>query len=126
MKESLLSFLTLEVASDDLFAPIRFGSYTYTFSVHEEALNPRLVGHYEVLSGQNIEVNVYDKETCPSNVESVGVVDCTSVYLARNRDRGDVDSKTYDLMFCNPDYGAGERTIRVQDFYVRYDQTPIK
>jgi hypothetical protein len=52
-----------------------------------------LGGHYEELSGQNIEVNVYDKGTCPSNVETVGVVDCTPVYLARKRDRGDVDSR---------------------------------
>lgn len=35
----------LEVASDDLIAPIGGMVTWYTFSVPEEAVNPRLIGH---------------------------------------------------------------------------------
>jgi hypothetical protein len=50
-----------EVASDDLNAPNGGMVICYTFSVPEEAVNPRLIGHYEVISGQDIDVTVLDQ-----------------------------------------------------------------
>jgi len=46
----------LEVASDDLVAPIGGALSWYTFTVPEEAVNPRLIGTYEVISGLDIDV----------------------------------------------------------------------
>jgi hypothetical protein len=112
----------LEVASDDLVAPIGGAVSYYTFSVPEEAVNPRLIGHYEVISGLDIDVTVLDEEGCPSPLSAF---DCISVYSASNRDSGDVDvaltpGKTYYLEFSNRGFLAGERTTQV-DFHVQYD-----
>lgn len=116
----------LEVASDDLVAPIGGAVSWYTFSVPEEAVNPRLIGQYEVLSGLNIDVTVLDQEGCRAPENSF---ECISVYSAPNRDHGDVDvaltpGKTYYLEFHNPGFLAGERTTQV-DFYVQYDWQAI-
>jgi hypothetical protein len=46
--------------SDDLIAPIGGMTTYYDFSVPEVAVNPRLIGHYEVLSGLDINVDVTD------------------------------------------------------------------
>jgi hypothetical protein len=56
----------LDVASDELIAPIGEMVHWYTFSVPEEAVNPRLIGRYEVLSGLDIDVTVLDQEGCGS------------------------------------------------------------
>jgi hypothetical protein len=111
---------TLEVASDDLVAPIGGALSWYTFTVPEEAVNPRLIGTYEVISGLDIDVTVLDQEGCPAPENAF---DCISVYSASNRDSGDVDvaltpGKTYYLEFHNPGFLAGERTTQV-DFHVR-------
>lgn len=117
---------TLKVASDDLVAPIGDRVSRHTFTVPEGAVNPRLIGTYEVISGLDIDVDVRDKETCPSDIEHEGTVDCVSVYSAPSRDSGDVDvaltpGKTYILEFFNPGgYFAGERTTKI-DFHVQYD-----
>jgi hypothetical protein len=113
---------TLEVASDDLVAPIGGALSWYTFTVPEEAVNPRLIGTYEVISGLDIDVTVLDQEGCPAPENAF---DCISVYSASNRNSGDVDvaltpGKTYYLEFHNPGFLAGERTTQV-DFYVHYD-----
>ena len=113
---------TLEVASDGLIAPTEGVTTYYTFTVPEEAVNPRLIGHYEVISGLDMDVTVLGEEGCPS---SLSVFDCISVYSASNRDSGDVDvaltpGKTYYLEFHNPGFLAGERTTQV-DFHVQYD-----
>jgi hypothetical protein len=112
----------LEVAVDDLIAPIGGMVSWYTFSVPEEAVNPRLVGHYEVLNGLDIDVTVLDQEGCPAPENAF---ECISIYSAPGRDSGDVDvaltpGKTYYLEFHNPGFLAGERTTQV-DFDVVYD-----
>jgi hypothetical protein len=94
----------------------------YTFSVLEEAVNPRLIGHYEVISGLDIDVTVLDQEGCPTPENAF---ECIPVYSAPKRDRGDVDvaltpGKSYYLEFGNPGFLAGERTTEV-DFHVQYD-----
>lgn len=109
---------TLEVASDDLVAPIGGALSWYTFTVPEEAVNPRLIGTYELISGLDIDVTVLDQEGCPAPENAF---ECISVYSVSNRDSGDVDvaltpGKTYYLEFHNP----GERTTQV-DFHVQYD-----
>jgi hypothetical protein len=60
----------------------------YTLSLPEEAVNPRLIGHYEVIRGQDIDVTVLDQGGCPA---AENAFECISVYSASNRDRGDVD-----------------------------------
>ena len=60
----------------------------YTFSVPEDAVSPRLIGHYNVLSGYGIDVNVLNQEGCPSPLSPEK---CISIYSAPNRDSGDVD-----------------------------------
>ena len=57
---------TLEVASDDLVAPIGGALSSYAFTVPEEAVNPRLIGTYEVISGLDIDLTVLDQEGCPA------------------------------------------------------------
>ena len=51
----------LEVASDELNAPNGGMVIWYTFSVPEEAVSARLIGHCEVISGQDIDVTVLDQ-----------------------------------------------------------------
>ena len=112
----------LEVAANDLIAPIGGMVTWYTFSVPEEAVNPRLVGHYEVISGLDIDITVLEQVGCPAPENAF---DCISIYSASGRDSGDVDvalapGKTYYLEFKNPGLFAGERTTQV-DFNVQYD-----
>jgi hypothetical protein len=38
----------------------------YTLSLPEEAVNPRLIDHYGVISGQDIDVTVLDQGGCPA------------------------------------------------------------
>jgi hypothetical protein len=81
-----------------------------------------LIGHYEVISGLDIDVTVLDQEGCS---DPLTPDNCISVYSASNRNRGDVDvaitpGKTYYLEFYNPGFLASERTTQV-DFYVQYD-----
>jgi hypothetical protein len=47
------------VASGEI-APIGGEITYYTFSVPEDAVNPRLIGQYEVLNGETIKVEVLD------------------------------------------------------------------
>lgn len=95
----------LEVVSDGFVAPIGGMIMYYTFSVPEEAVNPRLIGQYEVLSGLDMDVTVLDQDGC----DPVNPQNCISVYSASNRDRGEVDvaatpGKTYYLEFHNPGF----------------------
>jgi hypothetical protein len=113
---------TLEVASDDLVAPIGGALSWYTFTVPEEAVNPRLIGTYEIISGLEIDVTVLDQEGCPAPENAF---ECISIYSSPGRDSGDVDvaltpGKIYYLEFHNPGFLAGERTTQV-DFNVLYD-----
>jgi hypothetical protein len=108
---------TLEVASEDLIAPIGNNLIHYDFTVPEDAVNPRLIGHYNVASGLNLEVAVIEQ---PCSQDS-----CISVYYSPHSAKDDVDisltpGKSYTLGFLNPVSGAGERTTQV-DFYVQYD-----
>jgi hypothetical protein len=48
----------LEIASDDLIAPLGNNLTHYDFTVPEDAVNPRLIGHYNVASGLDLEVAV--------------------------------------------------------------------
>ena len=78
----------------------------YTFTVPEEAVNPRLIGTYELISGLDIDVTVLDQEGCPTPENAF---ECISVYSVSNRDSGDVDvaltpGKTYYLEFHNPGF----------------------
>ena len=105
-----------------MVAPIGGAVTWYTFTVPEEETNPRLIGHYEVLSGLDIDVTVLEQEGCPAPENSF---ECISIYSASNRDSGDVDvaltsGKAYYLEFHNPGFLAGERTTKV-DFHVEYD-----
>ena len=75
----------LEVAANDLIAPIGGMVTWYTFSVPEEAVNPRLVGHYEVISGLDIGVTVLEQVGCPAPENAF---DCISIYSASGRDSG--------------------------------------
>jgi hypothetical protein len=93
----------------------------YELTVPEDAVNPRLVGNYQVADGDTIEVTVLDQEGCPTPLSPF---DCTSVYSAPNRDRGDVDvpltpGKTYYLEFHN-DEPFSSKTTTV-DFHIEYD-----
>ncbi|MGA7368952.1 MAG: hypothetical protein WBX01_07480 [Nitrososphaeraceae archaeon] len=110
----------LNIISDGLIAPLGNHVTYYTFSIPEDAVNPRLVGHYNVLSGQGMDVTVIDNEGCTLTTGS-----CALVYQTTNRNSGDVDlpltsGKTYVLGFHNPDSSAGERTTQV-DFYAQYE-----
>jgi hypothetical protein len=49
----------IDVASGEI-APIGGEITYYTFSVPEDAVNPRLIGQYEVLNGETIKVEVLD------------------------------------------------------------------
>jgi hypothetical protein len=99
------------------------GEVTFcTFSVPEEAVNPRLVGQYQVRNGHTIDVTVLDQEGCPTPLNPF---ECISAYSTPGRDRGDVDvsltpGKTYYLVFYNDGFLSGGRTTHV-DFYVHYD-----
>jgi hypothetical protein len=102
-------------------APIGGQISYYTFSVPEEAINPRLVGQYEVLNGQTIKVDVLDQEGCPTPLTPS---DCISIFSAHEQAHGNVDlglkpGKTYYLEFKNNGSLSGPRTTHV-DFYVQY------
>jgi hypothetical protein len=84
----------------------------YTFSVPGDAVNPRLIGQYQVNDGQTIKVNILDQEGCPSPLSAF---DCTSIYTTPNRDRGNVDvsltpGKTYYLEFNNDEWFTSKTT----------------
>lgn len=65
----------MQVNSNDLIAPVGGMISTYTFSVPYEAVNPRLVGRYDVLSGLNINVEVLEQEGCP-----IPSFECIAIY----------------------------------------------
>jgi hypothetical protein len=99
----------------DLIAPTGGTITYYTFSVPEDAVNPRLIGNYRVISGLDIDVDVLEQEGCPDPASSF---ECISIYSAPNRGSGDVDvplapGKGYYLEFHNPGFLAGERTTQV-------------
>ncbi len=100
-------------------APVGGEISYYTFSVPKGAFNPRLVGQYDVLNGQTINVDVLDQEGCPTPLSPF---DCISIYSAPERDHGNVDvdlkpGKTYYIEFKNNEFPSGPRTTHV-DFYV--------
>lgn len=76
---SQIALKTMQVNSNDLIAPIGGMVSTYTFSVPEEAVNPRLIGQYEVLSGLDINVEVLEQGGCPAPEDSF---ECIAIYSA--------------------------------------------
>lgn len=117
---SQLDSQSINVLSGEV-APIGGQISYYTFSVPEEAINPRLVGQYDVLSGQTIIVDVLEQEGCPTPLSPS---DCTSIFSAPEQDHGIVDlglkpGKTYYLEFKNNGSLSTPRTTHV-DFYVQY------
>jgi hypothetical protein len=92
----------------------------YTFSPGD-AGDPRLIGHYEVVGAQTMNVYVLFQEGCPSPLSAF---ECTSIYSTPNQNRGNVDvdltpGRTYYLEFYN-DSLLFPKTTNV-DFYVHYD-----
>jgi hypothetical protein len=91
----------------------------YNLSVPVDAGSPRLIGHYNVPSGLDIEVAVVDMEECPQE-------SCVFLYHAVNRTSDNIDvaltpGKTYRLAFLGQGSFAGERIVEV-DFHVQYVQ----
>src|SRR5215217_9354617 len=78
---------SIDVASGEIVTEGGAVTY-YTFIIPEAAVDPRLIGHYEVADGQTVRVQVLEQEGCPSPLSSS---DCTSIYSAPNKDRGDVN-----------------------------------
>jgi hypothetical protein len=112
---------SINVASGEI-APIGGAITYYAFSVPEEAVDPRLIGQYEVLNGQTIKVDVLDQEGCPTPLSPF---ECISIYSPPSRDRGNVDvsltpGKTYYLEFKNDGFLSGGKTSYVE-FYVQFD-----
>jgi hypothetical protein len=118
--QSQLDPQSINVLSGEV-APIGGEISYYSFSVPEEAGNPRLVGQYGVLNGQTIKVDVLDQEGCPTPLIPF---DCISIYSAPERDHGNVDvglkpGRTYYIEFKNNGFHSGPRKTHV-DFYVQY------
>lgn len=84
----------------------------YTFPVPGEAVNPRLVGNYQVQDGATMKVNILDQEGCSTPLSPF---DCTSIYSTPDRDRGDMNvaltpGKTYYLEFSNESWFSSKTT----------------
>jgi hypothetical protein len=110
---------SMRVASEEIIT--QGGAVTYYTFSPGDAGNPRLIGHYEVVGGQTMNVYVLDQEGCPSPLSAF---ECTSIYSTPNQNRGNLDvdltpGKTYYLEFHN-DTLLFPKTTNV-DFYVHYD-----
>ena len=117
---SQLGSQSINVLSGEV-APIGGQISYYTFSVPEEAVNPRLVGQYDVLDRETIVVDVLEQEGCPTPLSPS---DCISIFSSSEQNHGNVDlglkpGKTYYLEFKNNGSLSGLRTTHV-DFYVQY------
>lgn len=102
-------------------APIGGEISFYSFSVPENAVNPRLVGQYNVLNGQTIQVDILDQKGCPTPLSPF---DCLSIYSAPELDHGNLNvglkpGKTYYIVFKNNGFLFNPRITDV-DFYVQY------
>lgn len=102
-------------------APIGGEMSFYSFSVPEKAVAPRLVGQYNVLNGQTIQVEILDQKGCPTPLNHF---DCISIYSAPELDHGNLNvglepGKTYYIVFKNNGSLSNPRITDV-DFYVQY------
>lgn len=102
-------------------APIGGEMSFYSFSVPEKAVDPRLVGQYNVLNGQTIQVEILDQKGCPTPLSPF---DCISIYSAPELDHGNLNvglepGKTYYIVFKNNGSLSNPRITDV-DFYVQY------
>jgi len=87
----------------------------YTVSVPSDAINPKLVGTYQVMGGETIKVDVLEEEGC---VDPLSPFDCVSVYSVSNRGSGNLDlnlepGKTYYLEFSNEAFLHPSKTVNV-------------